>query len=640
MQFKYPDLLWALFLLLVPIFIHLFQLRRFKKTPFTNVALLQKVKTQSKKAKNLKKLLLLCTRLLLFTSLIIAFAQPYFAKKDVFKKRETVIYIDNSFSMQAPNNGTSILQNTIQELIKNTPKEKEFSLFTNTDTYKNVILKEIQNNLLSLEFSSNQLQLKDIILKANTLFSSNGSSIKDFIIISDFQKKNNSAVIDSIANINVYTVKQQSSTFTNISIDSVYVSNTDATNIELSANLTANKNANNTAVALYNNDTLIAKTSAAFNKTKKAKVKFTLPKNVKINGRIELTDAGLLYDNNFYFTINKREKIKALIISNTETNFLNKILSNDEFTTSVTTLNQLNYSKIASQNLIVLNEINSIPESLKNALIAFTKNGGSLLVIPSLQVEPKNYNALLFNYFNTNIKGITKIERKITGINFSHNLYKNVFQKRVTNFQYPTVNSSFIVSTTSPSILNYQDGSPFLLGANGFYFFTSSLSTENSNFKASPLIVPTIYNIGYNSFNIPKLYSTINKPTNLDIETTLDKDVVLKIVKDKSEIIPQQQAFTNKTTLTFTNAPKNAGIYTIKKGNIDLGTISFNYNREESKLQYINTNTIINSTESNSISQLLTNLENNQKVHELWKWFVIFALFFVILEVLIQKYFK
>ncbi len=113
------------------------------------------------------------------------------------------------------------------------------------------------------------------------------------------------------------------------------------------------------------------------------------------------------------------------------------------------------------QNLIVLNEINSIPESLKNALIAFTKNGGSLLVIPSLQVEPKNYNALLFNYFNTNIKGITKIERKITGINFSHNLYKNVFQKRVTNFQYPTVNSSFIVSTTSPSILNYQDGSPF-----------------------------------------------------------------------------------------------------------------------------------------------------------------------------------
>ncbi|NNK28782.1 MAG: hypothetical protein HKP06_11155, partial [Flavobacteriaceae bacterium] len=38
MQFKHPELLYALLLLLIPIIIHLFQLRRFKETPFTNVA--------------------------------------------------------------------------------------------------------------------------------------------------------------------------------------------------------------------------------------------------------------------------------------------------------------------------------------------------------------------------------------------------------------------------------------------------------------------------------------------------------------------------------------------------------------------------------------------------------------------------
>ena len=42
MLFKHPELLWALLLLLIPIFIHLFQLRRFKKTPFTNVKILKK----------------------------------------------------------------------------------------------------------------------------------------------------------------------------------------------------------------------------------------------------------------------------------------------------------------------------------------------------------------------------------------------------------------------------------------------------------------------------------------------------------------------------------------------------------------------------------------------------------------------
>jgi hypothetical protein len=43
MQFKYPEILWGLLLLLIPILIHLFQLRRFKKTLFTNVKFLKLV---------------------------------------------------------------------------------------------------------------------------------------------------------------------------------------------------------------------------------------------------------------------------------------------------------------------------------------------------------------------------------------------------------------------------------------------------------------------------------------------------------------------------------------------------------------------------------------------------------------------
>ena len=38
MQFKNPEILYALFLLLIPIIVHLFQLRKFQKVTFTNVA--------------------------------------------------------------------------------------------------------------------------------------------------------------------------------------------------------------------------------------------------------------------------------------------------------------------------------------------------------------------------------------------------------------------------------------------------------------------------------------------------------------------------------------------------------------------------------------------------------------------------
>src|SRR5690606_23876251 len=129
MQFKHPEILWALFLLVIPVIIHLFQLRRFTKTPFTNVAMLQKVVSESRKSNSLKKWLLLFTRLLLLAAIIIAFAQPFTALVTALKEKETVVYLDDSFSMQAKDNGLTLLEKAVQDLIKNLDAETHFSLF-------------------------------------------------------------------------------------------------------------------------------------------------------------------------------------------------------------------------------------------------------------------------------------------------------------------------------------------------------------------------------------------------------------------------------------------------------------------------------------------------------------------------------
>ena len=181
MQFKHPEILWALFLLVIPILIHLFQLRRFTKTPFTNVAMLQKVVSESRKSNTLKKWLLLITRLLLVVAIIIAFAQPFIATNTALQKKETVVYLDDSFSMQAKNNGISLLEKAVQDFIKNIGADTEFSLFTNEKTFSNVRVSDIQNSLLSLTFSHKQLNLNEIGLKANTLFSQNQGTVKNLI---------------------------------------------------------------------------------------------------------------------------------------------------------------------------------------------------------------------------------------------------------------------------------------------------------------------------------------------------------------------------------------------------------------------------------------------------------------------------
>ncbi|HRZ30851.1 MAG TPA: VWA domain-containing protein, partial [Flavobacterium sp.] len=131
MQFKHPEILYFLFLLVLPILVHLFQLRRFKKEYFTNVKFLKELSIQTRKSSQLKKWLLLLTRLFLLTALIFAFAQPFFKAKDSKGvNNELYIILDNSFSMQAKGKQGELLKRAVQELLENIPENKTFSLLT------------------------------------------------------------------------------------------------------------------------------------------------------------------------------------------------------------------------------------------------------------------------------------------------------------------------------------------------------------------------------------------------------------------------------------------------------------------------------------------------------------------------------
>ena len=137
MQFKNPEILYFLFLLIIPILVHLFQLRRFKKQEFTNVKLLKELEVQTRKSATIKKWLLLVTRLLLLTALIFAFAQPYFpseAQIDSNKPEVRIFFIDNSQSMSA--NGVegelhSQAKNMARELILKDNPGAKYLIFSN-----------------------------------------------------------------------------------------------------------------------------------------------------------------------------------------------------------------------------------------------------------------------------------------------------------------------------------------------------------------------------------------------------------------------------------------------------------------------------------------------------------------------------
>ncbi len=639
MQFKYPELLWALFLLLIPIFIHLFQLRRFKKTPFTNVKLLQKVVSESRKSNTLKKWLLLFARLLAFASIIIAFAQPFLAKKTALQLKETVIYLDNSFSMQAKSDQGTILANAIQELIRAIPEGKNFNLFTNTTEFRDVQLQDIQNDLLTISLTPDQLNLDEIQLKASSLFSKNMNSIKNLIVISDFQQRMAPAAVNTTGTIQRHLVKLSAPTLNNVSLDSVYISKYGTENIEITALLTAPSEIQSIPVSLFNTDKLIAKTSAVF-KDSKGEVSFTLSANEVINGKLEISDAEITYDNHLFFNIDEKEKPKVLSIGDTSSDYLERIYTNSEFLFSSFPLKNLNYRDLDAQNLILLNELENIPTSLIASISSFVSEGGNLVIIPSTNSDINDYNQLLTRFsLGTFLEKVSN-ENKITQITFSHPLYQNVFEKNIANFQYPKVLEFFRTNSKSASILRYQSGEPFLVGKNGVYLFTASINNQNSNFKQSPLIVPTFYKMGVNSLKRVGLYHTMGGQINLDIPKKVAKDHILKVSRDGFEFIPQQLAHANKVTLTFNENPFEDGIYSVKDNGNILKNISFNYPRDESEFKFLDFNNLPATSKQSSITTLFQDLQNDNSITELWKWFVILAVLFILIEVLIIKYLK
>ena len=641
MQFKNPELLYALFLLVIPILIHLFQLRRFQKVQFTNVKFLKSVKLQTRKSSQLKKWITLLTRMLLLACAIIAFAQPFIPNTEDFNEsQETVIYLDNSFSMQAKGANGTLLNEAIQDIKNTLPEDETISLFTNDKTFRNTTVKALKNDLIQLTHSPTQLNYDAAYLKGKQLFSNQGAATRNLVLVSDFQQKENLLNFEADSTVQLKLVQPKSTLVSNISIDSIYVSNSTSETLDLKVIVSNEaKPIDNVTISLFNDDVLLTKSAVDIDK--EAEATFTIPNNKVINGKLMIDDAGLQYDNAFYFNINNKPKIKVLAINETaDDSFLKRIYTDDEFDFKSFKLNALNFNLIPQQNLIVLNELDNISNALKAALIAFKNDGGKLLIIPSDKIDLNSYNQTLKDL---NISVFTKQntnEKRITSINYNHPLLANAFYSKVTNFQYPKVDKSYRFSSNLNTVLSYEDGSPFLAGNSNTYVFSSALNTDNSNFKNSQLIIPVLYNLGLQSLKLSKLYYTIGQPNSIAIQTSIGQDDILTLDSDDTSVIPLQKTYSKSVVLETEDFPNTAGILNVKNKENVLERLSFNYNRTESNLSYYDLKTLANTDTESSLATTINNIKSNTNVNALWKWFVIFALAFLIVEMLLLKYLK
>lgn len=644
MQFKHPEILYALLLLLIPLFIHLFQLRRFQKVPFTNVAFLKKVQLQTRKSATLKKWLTMLARMLALACLVLAFAQPVATNKSALdQQQELVIYIDNSFSMQARGPQGPLLDRALNDLFSGFNGHGRLSYFSNDRSRQDISYTDFRNEIIQTSYSFKQLPPDQWLLKAQQLFSDDPSTSKRLILVSDFQQAYNPPVQDS--GFTTIAIPLRPTNTNNISIDSLYLEDGTDGNVILQVRTRSQlPTAESIPISVYDEASdarqkLVAKTAINLEQETQQTMGFDLEVGKGFTGRVEIEEPVLGYDNQMYFSIDRTKTAAVLVIDQGDSSYLNRLYNNGSFDLEVQDLQQLDYGLLQQQQFVILNELQTIPAPLEDALIDLVEQGSGICVVPAQKIDLASYNKLLSRLGMGTLDQAQEQEIRMTQIRFDHPLFKEVFERSVSNFQYPQFQRSFEGSGSGPEVLGFENGTPLLSGIDGKYLFYAPLNTASSNFQGSPLIVPIFLNMVRESLPLPALYFELGSNNSFAIPATLGSDQVLSLSDSISSFIPRQQPSSNSVLVQTRELPDRAGIYLATTQTDTLARIAFNTPRSEGRLDYADPTQWEGVLVKESMDELFEFLDEANSVDSFWKWFAIFAGAFLLIEMMILKFY-
>ncbi|MFA6923163.1 MAG: BatA domain-containing protein [Bacteroidales bacterium] len=679
MKFIYPSFLFALSAIVIPIIIHLFNFRKFKKVNFPDIRFLKSVKQETQSKSKLKHLLVLISRILAISSLVIAFAQPYIplGNKEINLKNKVIsIYVDNSFSMEAVNeNGTLFdeAKRKAKEIAMAYRQSDEFQLLTNDFEGRHQRLfnrDEFPEMINEIKISPSVKTLSEVVSRQNDLI--NNYSIGKYIyLISDFQKSiSNIEKINKDSSTNINFIPLNVKEGSNLYIDSCWFLSpvrqlNKVEKLMVRIKNISGKSLENIPLKLFinNKQKALASIDIGENSQTDILLSFNINEAGIQNCRLEITDYPVVFDDKFYFSFTVNNKIYVAIINGkNENKYLNSLFLNDSAIVLANSQeSQIDYSKLPENSFITINEIEKISSGLSQELQKFVSNGGSLLVVPGRKIDFDSYKSFLSSLQSKYFEKADSSELKVAQVNFENSIFKDVFDKIPDNIELPKVEYHYSLSKNIYSmeeyILKLQNGDIFLSKQNfnkgKIYLLCSPLDDESGNFQKQALFVPALYNIALQSQSVYPLFYTIGKDENIEINNiNLSGEDIFKIKNFTSDfnVIPEHKFLNSQYFLNIHNQIADAGNYIVSVKDKSLMGVSFNFNRKESILNYYDekeiedlsaqaklSNSSVIYTKNSSLTKTIIEYNQGKK---LWKLFVIFNLLFFAFEIILLRFWK
>ncbi|MBK9283970.1 MAG: BatA and WFA domain-containing protein [Sphingobacteriaceae bacterium] len=682
MVFLYPTFLWALLAISIPILIHLFNFRRYTKIYFTNVKFLKELQQESKSKSRLKEVLILITRCLALLFLVLAFSQPILVENDTAPlnsmNKLVSIYIDNSFSMDNVGKQGPLLElakNQAQQIVGNLSGTDKIQIITNDFEgkhqrfYSNEEVKELIEDIKS---SSSVRNISDVIKRQNEFLNSSKGN-KFIFIISDGQQTTfnlNNLSVDSTTQY--YLLKLDPNKVNNVFIDTCYFNSPlqqkgfiQTLNVKIVNDGNEPVNAASAKLIVNNTQLGISAFSIQPNSNKEINFNFECKESGFNYGSVLIEDYPVTFDDELFFAFNSLLNINVCVIngknSSRETGFESIFKSDSLFDLKIFKEEAIDYSAFNNSNVIILRNLHSISSGLLVELKKFVENEGCLFILPEENADVESYKNLLAGFdlpyslqFDTNRINLSKIE-------LENKFFAGVFEKMDDRVNLPIIYNHFNINSPQnkvyETILKLQNDNPVLIRNSNYggnvYLSLDPMTEKSSNFSKHALFVPTIYRICFSSLKNESIYYRIDNNNVLRIKNEMKNNsepAHIRGLTGSLDIIPSFKTLGQSLLLYTQFQIHQPGFYTIEQNKLPVFPIAFNYSRIESHLKCYTAEEIndqiaqngnknmflLKVDEKNSISQLNSGINGTP----LWKLFVILALTFLLIEILLLRFIK
>lgn len=671
-HFLYPEFLYGLTVLAIPVILHFFSFKKYKKVYFSNFNFLQSLQQQKKNSSRLKNLLLLLMRLLALGAIVTAFACPYMAPRQApassHEKNRVVIYADNSFSMSNTGTHSSLLEEAKKHLfdILNTyPAGTTFFLLTNDNQNLPALSKEETINAISgLKVTPYARTLSEIFRTARELCRDTKTTL---FLLSDFQSGNcdfqqvaadtltdpvflilqpenaNNLYIKDVQFRQVFHQKNQND---KITVTLVNASDKDVHNVPVSLTINGKKKS-------------VTKTTIPAQGEQILELNYLNTENGFYKGIVEIADLPVVFDNRFFFSYNIQDKISILCIEQNDhlPQFEKLFADSTSFRFKALNINQTANLRLNEYNLVILDRIEQFSSGFGSAIENYLKEGGNVFILPGGHASVSSLNNLLAKWHVPQFSqadSSTAIDR----FEEQSSLFRDVFEKQEANTALPYVKSFYHIQPLSGTekLLTDKKGNILLAaqrtGQGNLYLSAFDYTPENSDMVYHPLFVPVMVNMSCNmNSNLnTSWFLHSDKPVYIARQgTESEARLVVRNEDNTLEFIPEiRKDFSGNPVMVNTADLKEAGLYDVFNNGTLIDVIACNYDRKESEMQFCTGQEIrkhfpqarvesIKSTRFDHNSELVKGIVLQDNNRYIAVWFVLLAILAVLLEQWIWK---